>query len=505
MLSRVYSIALLGLDPCTITVEVDTRNGRPVCIIVGLADVAVKEAEERVKSAVKNSGFEYWQSKIIISLAPSNMKKTGSAFDLPMAVGLLLASRGAVVQDKGLLQQTMVVGELALDGSVRHVMGVLPMVMGAKKLGFKRVIVPWEDGAEASLISGIEVVGVSSVKEAVAILEGSSKARVVSFTAAPHSSRTHTDLADINGQEQAKRVLEICAAGGHNVLFSGPPGAGKTMLAHALQSLLPPLTSEESLEVATMYSLAGLLPRDQPLITERPFRAPHHTASAVSLVGGGRYPRPGEISLAHRGILFLDEIAEFPTHVLDVLRQPLESGTISIARALHAVVYPAQFTFVAAMNPCPCGYATDTDRECSCSSSLQMKYRRRISGPLLDRIDVYLEVPRVPVEKFQRHSFQSESSEAVRARVLSARDIQRLRFHRDQTNSRMTTRQVLQWCELDEASRSFLRTASQKMQLSVRGYHRVLKVSRTIADLAGSEKVMLEHLAEAVQYRQRVQ
>ncbi|ACM07141.1 YifB family Mg chelatase-like AAA ATPase [Thermomicrobium roseum] len=500
MLACVHSSAVVGLEGVLVEVEVDIGPGNPGLTIVGLPDAAVQEARERVRAAIRNSGARFPLSgRITVNLAPADIRKEGPAYDLPIALGILLAS-GQVSAD---LTDTVVLGELSLDGTVRHTAGILPMVGIAREHGLRRAIVPAEDAAEAALVEGIEVIPVQSLNELLAHLDG--QAPIAPLPPTPielgDEPLSGIDFAEIKGQEHVKRGLELAAAGGHNVIAVGPPGAGKTLLARALPTILPPLTREEALEVTRIYSVAGLLPSGSPLIRHRPFRAPHHTISFAGMIGGGAWPRPGEVTLAHRGVLFLDELPEFSPRVLEVLRQPLEDRLVTISRASGAVTFPASFLLVAAMNPCPCGYHGDPVRACRCSPHEVARYQKRISGPLLDRIDIHLPVPRVEFDKLADHR-TGEPSAAVRARVEAARAVQQLRFGDSRRlNSEMTPAEIRRYCRLDEAGERLLRTAVERLGLSARGYHRVLKLARTIADLAGAERIAAVHVAEALQYR----
>jgi magnesium chelatase family protein len=503
VLAKVLSCALVGLDGVLIEVEIDTGGGQPGIVMVGLPDAAVSESKERVRSAIRNSGGRMPHGKITINLAPADLKKAGPTYDLPIAVGMLI-SGGQIFAD---LSDSLIVGELSLDGIVRHTPGIISMISLAVEKGLKRAFVPAVDAKEAALVQGIEVFPVRTLADLVNHLTGDLEIeRMTGDTtvATTFNADAFVDFADIRGQEHVKRGLEVAAAGAHNLIMSGPPGSGKTLLARSLPSILPAMEIEEALEVTRIYSVRGLLPPDMPLVRDRPFRAPHHTTSHAGLVGGGTWPRPGEISLAHRGVLFLDELPEFSVQTLEVLRQPLEDRRISIARASGTISFPANVTLVAAMNPCPWGFYGDPVRECRCAPSAVARYQKRISGPLLDRIDIHLEVPRIDYEQLADRR-AAEKSELVRARVEVARTVQRNRFKdgNNLTNADMGPKEVQQHSRLDVAGEQLMRAAVRQLSLSARGYHRVLKLSRTIADLAGSEGIRSEHVAEALQYRPR--
>ncbi len=503
MLARLYSVTLVGIDGVICEVEVDvSRGGFEKSLIVGLPDTAVKESIERVKSAIINCGYKYPRKQSLINLAPADVKKAGPAFDLPIALGMLIGE-GSIASS--VLKNFVIIGELALDGRVRGVNGALSIAMTAAANGFKQMIVPLENAEEAAVVQDIEVYGVGSLAQAAGFLSGQLSLETTSVDIDElfeEASNYEFDFADVKGQESVKRALTIAAAGGHNIMMIGPPGAGKTMLSQRLATILPGLSLEESLETTRIYSSVGLLGKGKALLATRPIRMPHHTASGPALVGGGTNPRPGELSLAHFGILFLDEFAEFPRHILEMIRQPLEDGFVAVSRAKGTIRFPAQFTLVAAMNPCPCGYFGTDSRRCKCTPRQIERYLSKISGPLMDRIDIHIDVPAISFNKLRSKSGQLDSA-TMREDVIRARGVQKRRFGNGKimTNARMSHKQVRKWCDLDTSCEMLLKQAMTEFGLSARAHDKICKVARTIADLAGNETIAAEHIAEAISYR----
>ncbi|MFB0515563.1 MAG: YifB family Mg chelatase-like AAA ATPase [Candidatus Neomarinimicrobiota bacterium] len=504
LLSHTYSAAVLGVDAYIVKVECHLDNVVPPSFTtVGLPEGAVRESKERVMAALKNSGFRIPQKRTTVNLAPADIRKEGSAFDLPIALGILCAL-GYVPQ--AALERTILVGELGLDGALRIVKGVLPITLAARKEGYKTILVPTANGTEAALVENIQVGALENLQEVIALLNGEAElepVRVEGISLLQQARAAHIDFSDVKGQEHAKRAVEVAAAGSHNAIMIGPPGSGKTMVAQRIPTILPMLSLEEALETTKIHSVAGTLPPGVGIIGQRPFRSPHHTISDAGLVGGGTIPRPGEVSLAHHGVLFLDELPEFRKNVLEVLRQPLEAGYVTISRAKVSVTYPASIMLVAAMNPCPCGYATDPRNECSCTPPAIQRYMSRISGPLLDRIDIHIEVPAVKIEELAAKS-SGERSELIRDRVEAARERQRQRFREEPhmyANAHMESKALKRYCPIPADGEELLTTAINRLGLSARAYDRIIKVSRTIADIAGSDGIQTPHLAEAIQYR----